>query len=149
MQVILEKNVAGIGKVGQVVTVSDGHARNFLLPQKLARLATDRAVADLRQKQVQAVSRISKEADQARSLANRLNQATITISGPTGGHDSLYGSVTTAMIVTKLAEAGHQLDEKMITLDHPIKKIGQYKIPIKLGHGQMAQVKLVVESSDG
>lgn len=145
MKVILEKNVAGVGKAGQVVEVSDGHARNFLLPQKLARPATGNAVASLQTKQRQVQQQQVKEADRARSLVNKLNQAEITLIGPVSDHQTLYGAITPAMIAQALASQGLVVEERMVNLDHHIKQVGEYRVEINVGHGQIGRIKVIVK----
>ena len=144
MKVILCEEVENLGAMGATVQVADGYARNYLLPRKMA-VCTDSASA----KQIEhELAIINRKAARLRAelgaVANKLNGVTVDIKMRAGEEDKLFGSVTTVMIAEKLAEMGHEVDRKKIVLDEPIKSLGIYTVPVKLGAGVTAEVKVWV-----
>lgn len=145
MKVILIEEVENLGRRGQVVNVADGFARNYLVPRKLAMAAT---AGNLRYVENQKLNWAKQEAKQkgaAEVLAKALGEVSVTVSKKAGEGDSLYGSVTTMEIADCLASLGFQIDRRKIRLEHPIKTLGQYTVPIKLHAEVTAHVKLAVE----
>ncbi|MDO4846000.1 MAG: 50S ribosomal protein L9 [Oscillospiraceae bacterium] len=135
MKVILLQDVKGKGKRGQMVEVSDGYARNFLLPKKLAQEATKDNVNTMRMNDRATMERQTKERAQALEIAERIRQTPIIVTAKGGGAGRLFGSVTSAEIAEALAEQqGIQLDKRKIMLDDPIKNAGVYTVKCKLGY---------------
>ena len=144
MKVILQSDVANLGSVGDLVTVSDGYGRNYLIPRGLAVLAVERNVKQLEhQKRVTAHRRARLESD-AKELADKLTQTAVSIKRAAGEEDKLFGSVTNRDIAEALAEDGFELDRRSIVLDEPIRNIGVFTVPVKLGMGIEAAVKVYV-----
>lgn len=144
MKVILSQDVPNVGKMGAEVKVADGYARNFLLPRKLA-VRTDSATA----KQIEHEMRIIRRREEKlraeyAALAKVIEGLTIEIKARAGEEEKIFGSVTSAQIAEKLAEMGHEIDRKTIVLDEPIKSLGIFSVPVKLGHGVEASVKVWV-----
>ena len=148
MKVILLEDVKGTGKKGQIADVSDGHARNFLLPRKLAVEASKSNLSELEAKQKQAGHKLQKEQEAARTLAERINQTEIKITARVGESGKMYGSVTNKEIAEALqTQAGITVDRKKITLPDPIKTLGRHTVNIKL-HPQ-APAQLRIEITEG
>src|SRR6266853_258882 len=144
MEVILREHVDNLGRRGEVVKVADGYARNYLLPRKLALLATD---GNRKQIERERDKFDAKEADEkkiAEALAGRVAGAEIAIARKVGENDVLFGSVTTADIAAALAAKGLEVDRRKLQLAEPIKKLGDFDIPLKLHREVVATVKLKV-----
>ena len=147
MKVILTEDVANMGKAGDLIQIKDGHARNYLIPKKLAIPANPQNLKAfehqknlLKQKQ----NRIKRDAE---NLAEKIEKVSCTISKPTGEEDKLFGSVTSLDIEESLKEEGITIDRKKILLEEPIKSLGIYKIPIKIHPEVTAHLKIWVVKS--
>lgn len=146
MQVLLLKNVPGIGSAGQVKKVADGYARNFLLPKKLAIPATEGAVKQSETIKQAAARREAKTLAEAQELAKILGQTTLTFRTKAGEGDRLFGSITAADIADKLvADKNIHVDKRKIELGAPIKELGERQVPIKIHPEVTAQVTILVE----
>jgi large subunit ribosomal protein L9 len=148
MKVILKQNVPSLGKAGDIVKVSDGHARNLLLPKGLAIEADDKNIKAFEQEQKSLQQKNLKEKALAQALADRLSKMTLTIKRKVGDQQKIFGSVTSKDIETALQEKGFDIDRKMIIHDEQIKALGEFKVRIKLTHGVEAELKLHVTSED-
>jgi len=144
MEVILRDHVENLGRRGDVVKVASGYARNYLLPRKLALLATpaNRKVVE-RQRKI-ADAQDAEERSGAEALAARLSALEIVLSRRVGEHEALYGSVTSADIAEVLAGKGFEIDKRKITLAEPLKKIGEFTVPVKLHRDVVAQLTVKV-----
>jgi large subunit ribosomal protein L9 len=144
LQVILNEDVQHLGHVGEIVTVADGYARNYLLPRKLALIASQRNVRQLehtrRLVDVKAVQQIRT----AQDLAKKLNEVSVTIARTVGEEDKLFGSVTNRDIAEAIAKEGHEIDRRAVILNQPIKSLGVYSVEIKLRGDVKAAVKVWV-----
>jgi len=137
MQVLLITDVPGLGQTGDVVTVSDGYARNYLLPKKFATKVTPSALKLLEKLRIQQETTKKLELESAKELASKLSKLSCTITSKTSeGGGKLYGSVSAADIVENLKAQSIVLDKKCIELEHPIKEIGVYNVKVKL-HSQV------------
>ncbi len=144
MQIILQEDVDKLGNRGEVVEVAEGYARNFLLPRKLAMVATPGNMKRLERMRVVFAKREATEKGDAEKLAEVLNGVSLAISRKAGENDQLFGSVTTADISEGLAAQGYTIDRRKVQLKEPIKLIGEYQVPIKLHRDIVASVKLTV-----
>lgn len=144
MQVILKETIDTLGEEGDVVKVKDGYARNYLLPKNLAAVATKGNTAVLAKQKAAIEARKKQKRDEAEALARKIAAVTVTIAQRTGEENKLYGSVTTADIAAKLAEAGIEIDKKNILMDEPIKTLGTRTVPVKVGYQVKADVKVEV-----
>ncbi len=146
MQVLLVKDVPGIGKAGQTKNVADGHARNYLLPRGLAIVATTGAVKQAEALKLTAAKREAQTLQEAQTLAGALNAIHMTFQVKAGANDRLFGAITAADIAGRLQKE-HQIniDKRKIELDHPIKDLGQRGVPIKLHPEVTAQLQVMVE----
>ena len=132
MDVILREDVDKLGHAGEVVTVKDGYARNFLLPRGLAYLATDGNRRRLDSEQRLRDRRAAAEVDGARGLAAKLEAVSLSFSMKAGEGDKLFGSVTAGDIAERLQAEGIVVDRKAVELEEPIKALGVYKVPVRL-----------------
>ena len=144
MNVILRQDVTGIGKRGDIVTVSDGHARNYLLPHGLAIVATDGAVAQANAMRRRRDLREAADRDSARTVAEALTAKTFTIKAKAGNEGRLFGSVTTADIAGALAaQAGVTLDRKKV-VSQPIRTVGSHSAVVRLHADVECTIKINV-----
>ena len=132
MEVILRETVDHLGKRGEVVKVADGYARNYLLPRKLALLATDGNKRHVERERKIVESRESDEKGQAEGIAARLAAIDIVIVRRVGDTEQLYGSVTSGDIADFLKAKGFEIDRRKLILPEPIKLIGEHTVPLKL-----------------
>jgi large subunit ribosomal protein L9 len=146
MQVLLMQNVPGIGNAGEVKKVTDGYARNFLLPRKLAVVATEGAIKQSDAIKQAVVRREAKTRSEAEELAKLIEKVTLTFQAKAGEGDRLFGSITSGDIADALArEKGITVDKRKIELDSPLKELGSHPVPIKLHSDVTAKVMVVVE----
>ena len=146
MKVILQQDIRGKGKRGQMIEVSDGYARNYMLPRKLAVEATADNVNTMRMNDKATQERQAKERAEALDLRNRMKDMTIVVTAKGGGAGRLFGSVTNTEVSEALAkQAGIQLDKRKIVLDEPIKAVGVYTVKCKLGYEINAELKIEVK----
>ncbi len=132
MEVILREDVAHLGRIGEIVKVKNGYARNYLIPHGKAYPATKGNKRQVEFEDARRVKRLELEKGEAEAFAARLADVTLAFTAKTGDGDRLFGSITTADIADKLAEAGHQVDRRHIELHEPIKVIGEHRIGIRL-----------------
>ena len=135
MKVILLQDVKGKGKKGQMLEVSDGYARNFMLPKKLAIEATADAINTMRMNDKATQERIAKEKAEALALSKQLREMTVVVTAKGGGAGRLFGSVTNQEIADALkAKSGITIDKRKIVMADPIKSVGTYTVTCKLGY---------------
>ena len=148
MKVILTQDVRGKGKRGQMIEVSDGYARNFLLPKKLAQEANADNINTMRMNDKATQERQAKERAEALELRNRMKDMTVVVTAKGGGAGRLFGSVTNTEVSEALAkQAGIKLDKRKIVLDEPIKSVGVYTVKCKLGYEINAELKIEVKEA--
>ena len=145
MKVILLHDVKGKGKKGQMLEVSDGYARNFMLPKKLAIEATPDAINTMRMNDKATQERIAREKAEALATANKLREMTVVVTAKGGGNGRLFGSVTNAEIADALAKQGVKLDKRKIVLNETIKNVGTYTATCKLGYEISAPLSVKIE----
>lgn len=135
MKVIFLQDVKGKGKKGQMMEISDGYARNYLLPRKLAVEATADAVNTKNMNDKAAAEKVAKERAEAVEISKKLRDMTLTVAAKGGGAGKLFGSVTNQEIADALkANAGITLDKRKIVISDPIKNVGTYTVQCKLGY---------------
>ncbi len=148
MKVILLQDVRGKGKKGQLLEVSDGYARNYMLPRKLAMEATADAINTMRMNDRAAQERRTRERAEAAALAERMRAMTLTVTAKGGGAGRLFGSVTNQEIADALqSQAGIALDKRKIVIDEPIKTVGTYSVKCKLGFEITAQLAVRIQEA--
>ena len=146
MKVILLQDVKGKGKKGQMIEVSDGYARNFMLPRKVAIEATADAVNTMRMNDKATQERIAREKAEAMALANKLREMTLVVMARGGGNGRLFGSVTNQEIADALkAKTGVTIDKRKIVISDSIKNVGTYTVTCKLGYEITAPLTVKIE----
>jgi large subunit ribosomal protein L9 len=149
MEVILREHVDNLGKRGEIVKVADGYARNYLLPRKLALVATEGNRRQVERERAKFEAREAEEKKVAEALAARLAHVELEIARKVGETDALYGSVTTADIAEALSAKGFDVDRRKLQLAEPLKKLGEFEVPVKL-HREVTtfvKVKVVAEQA--
>ena len=146
MKVILLQDVKGKGKKGQMLEVSDGYARNFMLPRKLAVEATADAINTMRMNDKATQERIAREKAEAMELSNKLREMTLVVTAKGGGNGRLFGSVTNQEIADALkAKTGVTIDKRKIVISDSIKNVGTYTVTCKLGYEITAPLTVKIE----
>jgi large subunit ribosomal protein L9 len=144
MDVILRQDVEKLGRAGEVVTVKDGYARNFLLPRGLAFLANEGNRRRLEAEQRLRTHRADQAVAEARETALRLEAVSVSFTMKAGEGDKLFGSVTAADIADRLAAEGFAVDKRAVELEEPIKSLGVYKVPVRLHPDVKPEVRVWV-----
>ena len=145
MKVILLQDVKGKGKKGQMIEVSDGYARNFMLPKKLAIEATPDAINTMKMNDKATQERIAREKAEALEVSKKLRAMTLVVKAKGGGAGRLFGAVTNAEIASALEKQGVKLDKRKIVLNETIKNIGTYTATCKLGYEINAPLTVKIE----
>ncbi|HEV2719945.1 MAG TPA: 50S ribosomal protein L9 [Thermoanaerobaculia bacterium] len=144
MKVILTDEIRGLGARGEIVTVKDGYARNFLLPKKLAREATTGNLKGIEQERKKWALIAQQEKDAAAKSAEAVKGTKVTVEKRVGEHGQLFGSVTANDIADALEAKGHKVDKRRIELAHPIKTLGVHDVEIRLHKDVAAQIQVEV-----
>jgi large subunit ribosomal protein L9 len=144
MEVILRDHVENVGKRGEVVKVADGYARNYLLPRKLALVATPGNLKQIARERVKLDAKEAEEKSAAEAIASRMGSIQVVISRRVGETEVLYGSVTSADIAEALGKLGYETDKRKLGLREPIKKLGEVVVPLKLHPEVIVQVPVKV-----
>jgi large subunit ribosomal protein L9 len=144
MEVILREHVDHLGRRGEVVKVADGYARNYLLPRKLALMATDGNRKQIEREREKLDAKDAEEKKVAEALGERMGGVQIVIVRKVGETEALYGSVTSADIAEALAAKGFDIDRRKVQLAEPLKKLGDFEVPVKLQRDVVATVKVKV-----
>jgi large subunit ribosomal protein L9 len=145
MEVILKEDVNKLGHRGDVVKVADGYGRNYLLPGKLAIEATLANKAVIEQMKGSAVRKLAKEKIESEELAKKLEAVELVFERKVGEHDHLFGSVTSGDIAHQLEEKGYTVDRRKISLEEPLKTLGEFYVPIKLHREVTSHLKVTVK----
>ena len=145
MKVILLQDVKGKGKKGQMIEVSDGYARNFMLPKKLAIEATPDAINTMKMNDKATQERIAREKAEALEVSKKLRAMTLIVKAKGGGAGRLFGAVTNAEIASALEKQGIKLDKRKIVLNETIKNVGTYTATCKLGYEINAPLTVKIE----
>ena len=144
MKVILTTDVKNVGKVGDLVKVAAGYARNFLFPRKLAVEATEKRQKEMAHLQAMAERKKLKAVSARKETLSKLESVTVSFQLTAGESDRLFGSVTTLDIAQKLEALGFSVDKRDIILEEPIRHLGQYQAKVKLGEGLETEIKVSV-----
>ena len=146
MEVVLRETIDNLGRAGQVIKVADGYARNYLLPKKLAYLATPGNLKVIEFERQSLLRKEAKQKEDAEKLQQMLDKVEITMRRKVGEHNTLYGSVTNSDIADELEKKGFEIEKRKIHMDDHIKTIGEFSIPVRLFKDVTAHVKLKVEA---
>lgn len=144
MKIILRQDYEALGKVGDVVTVKDGYARNFLVPKRIGILANQKSMRILEEERKTLTRQQNKDKRQAEAMVTELEKISVTATVSVGEEDRVFGSVTTQTIADLLKEKGYEIDKKKIHLDEPIKALGIYTVPLKLHQEVEANIRVWV-----
>lgn len=144
MKVILKEDVERVGKRGEIVEVSDGYARNYLIPKKLAVAATPSNLKAFQNEDKLRKMKADREKTKAEKLANKLKNISITIAVKTGEDDKLFGAVSSVDILSALKDKGIELHKGMIRMEDSIRSLGTHYVPIKLHPEVEAKLKVEV-----
>jgi len=148
MEVILLQDVENLGGKGQVVSVSDGYVRNFLLPRKLVEVASAGRIEEVRRRQESEEAKKTRDVERTGELAETLAKSVITIAAQAGEDGKLFGSVTSADISKGILQARDiKIDKKKILLDEPIKELGDYMVDVEVNTGVVTKVKVIVAAA--
>jgi large subunit ribosomal protein L9 len=146
MQVMLLKDVEGLGHAGDIKHVAGGYAQNFLLPRHLALPATEGALKQAKSLKDAAERRRQHKFNEAKTLADSLNGKVVTFTAKAGEGDRLYGSITAHDVADQLAkDAGVEVDHRFVSLEHPIKALGEHEVSLKIASGAVATITVRVE----
>ena len=148
MDVILLQRVAKLGQMGEVVSVKPGYARNFLLPQGKAALASEANVKELEHHKRLITEKVARELKDLNAARDRLEQLQLEVEAQAGEEGRLFGSVTAIQIAELIGEKGIEIDRRKIDLAEPIKEVGDHSVPIRLHREVLANVKLKVTAAE-
>jgi len=148
MEVILKEDVNNLGHRGDVVKVAEGYGRNFLLPKKLAIEANDGNRAVIDQMKQSAIRKSAKEKSSAEALVAQLNQIELVFARKVGENDHLFGSVTSSEIAHEIEAKGFTIDRRKISLEEPLRQLGEFHVPVKLHREVTAHVKVTVKAEE-
>jgi large subunit ribosomal protein L9 len=148
MKVILKNDVENVGRKGDIVNVSAGFGRNFLLPRKLALEVTPSNMKMVEIERQALKKRLDKERESFQELIGKLSQVTLTFRRKTGEKDHIFGSVSASDIKDALVQMGFDLEKKRILLEEPIRRIGHYSVPVRVFHDDKAEVGVDVVPAD-
>ncbi|HWE61690.1 MAG TPA: 50S ribosomal protein L9 [Chloroflexota bacterium] len=148
MKVVLTQDVATLGKAGELKEVSPGYMRNYLVPRKLAVMATPTELKTLEARRASVVKTQQKARTEAEDMAARLSAAPVTFQVRVGEQNRLYGSITSKDIADELARAANiTIDRRDIELDEPLKTLGTFAVPVKLGHEVKGTVTVTLQEA--
>lgn len=146
VKVILSETVQGLGEAGDLVGVKVGYARNYLLPQGKALLATESKVRELEHHKRVVMEKAARDLNDLKALRDRLQSVALEVTARVGEEGKLFGSVTTAHIAELLAEKGYTVDRRKIQLSEPLREIGDHVVPIRLQRDLTAEVALKISA---
>jgi large subunit ribosomal protein L9 len=144
MKIILTQDFGKLGNKGEIVEVKDGYARNYLIPQGIAKEATPQAIKEIELRKKIEQEKQRKQIQKLKKLSEELSKLSLTVTVRTGEEEKLYGAVTNIDIAKALRNEGYEIDKSAILLEEPIKELGVYQIPIRLHPDIIAKVKVWV-----
>ncbi len=148
MEVILREDIEKLGQRGEIVSVAAGYARNYLLPRRLAVVATEANKKIVEQERQAHLRREAKQLAEAQELAQLMAPVSVTIRQKAGEQDQLFGSVTAKDIAEALEKAGYSIDRRKIHLEAPIKQLGEFKVPIRLHKDVTVEITVTVAKEE-
>ncbi len=146
VKVILREDVQGLGEAGDLVGVKVGYARNYLLPQGKALLATESKVKELEHHRRVVTEKAARELSNLKALRDRLEAVSLEVTARVGEEGKLFGSITTSHIAELLAEKGYEIDRRKIHLSEPLREVGDHVVPIRLRADLTAEVALKISA---
>jgi len=145
MKIILKDNIENLGKRGDIIDVAAGYGRNYLVPRKLALEVTPSNMKMVEMEQKALRKKLEREVKSYQSVIDQLNQASLSFERKAGDKDVIFGSVSTADIKEALDKLGIEVEKKKILLAEPIKRLGNYAVPVKVFHDERAEIKIEVK----
>jgi large subunit ribosomal protein L9 len=149
MKVILKQDVEKLGRKGDIVNVAPGFGRNYLIPRRMAIAVTPTNVKMIEIERQALRKKLEAERQSYKSLAEKLDQVTLTFARKAGDKDVIFGSVSAADVKDGLDRLGFDVDKKKILLDEPIKRLGNFTVPVKVSPEDKAEVKIIVAREEG
>ena len=146
IKLILVEDVPSLGHAGELVSVKPGYARNYLVPQGKAALATEARVQELAHKQRVIETKLAKELSDMQAVAHKIQSLTLEVSAQAGEEGKLFGSVTSQQLVEMLSEKGLKIDRRKLGLSEPIKQVGEHQVPVRLTRDVSATLKVIVSA---
>ncbi len=143
MKVILTKDITNIGKKGEVKKIADGYGRNFLIPKKMAVLATQLEIAKAEEQQKIEAQKSEEELQCFQEMASQLDGLEIEIAEKAGEDNKFFGAINVSKIASKLKNLGFEVDKKCVKLEEPIKELGEYEVRLELPHNLEAFIKII------
>ncbi len=144
MKVILLRDVLGLGKKGEIKNAADGHVRNFLVPKKLVKIATDKAIKELEQEQVLEAQKAEQELQHVEEIVSQIDGLEIEVPTKVDETGKLYGSINDQKISQMFKDRGFEIKKNQIKIPQLIKEIGEYPVTITFDHGLEAEIKLII-----
>ncbi|MDG2334619.1 MAG: 50S ribosomal protein L9 [Myxococcota bacterium] len=148
IKIILNEEVHRLGAAGDIVSVKPGFARNFLLPQGKASLATRGKVKEIEHQKRVITEKLAKEMKDLEALKSRVESLVLEFEAQVGEEGKLFGSVTAQQIAEQLAEKGQSIDRRKVSLDEPIRSVGEHSVSVRLAGDLSASVKVIVKAAD-
>jgi len=148
VKIILNEQIHRLGEAGDVVSVKPGFARNFLLPQGKASLATQGKVKEIEHQKRVISEKLAKEMKDLEALKARVEAVVLEFEAQVGEEGKLFGSVTAQQIAEQLAEKGQSIDRRKVSLDEPIRSVGEHSVALRLGGDLSATIKVIVRAAD-
>jgi len=145
MKIILKENIENLGKRGDIIDVASGYGRNYLIPKKLALQVTPSNLKMVEMEQKALRKKLEQEVQSFQSVIDQLNQTSLSFERKAGDKDVIFGSVSTTDIKEALEKLGIEVEKKRIMLTEPIKRLGNYSVPIKVFHDEQAEIKIEVK----
>lgn len=145
MKIILKENIENLGKRGDIIDVAPGYGRNYLIPKKLALQVTPSNLKMVKMEQKVLRKKLEQEVQSFQSVIDQLNQTSLSFERKAGDKDVIFGSVSTTDIIEALEKLGMEVEKKRILLAEPIKRLGNYTVPIKVFHDERAEIKIEVK----
>ncbi len=145
MKIILKENIENLGKRGDIIDVAPGYGRNYLIPRKLALQVTPSNLKMVEMEQKALRKKLEQEVQSFQSVIDQLNQTSLSFERKAGDKDVIFGSVSTTDINEALEKLGMEIEKKRILLTEPIKRLGNYTVPIKVFHDERAEIKIEVK----
>jgi large subunit ribosomal protein L9 len=145
MKVLLQKDVKNLGKVGDLVNVSTGYARNYLFPRQMALTATETKVKEFAHIKKIAEAKKKKAVGERQELVKKISGLSVVIKATAGENEKLFGAVTNNDLSNELEKMGYSIDRRDIHIEEPIRMLGQHKATVKLGEGAEAELSIAVE----
>jgi len=148
VQLILREDVSKLGAAGELVSVKPGYARNYLLPRGLATVATSSRIKELEHNRRVIEDKLARQLKDVNALRHRLLATPLSFEAQAGEEGKLFGSITSQNIADQLAEKGYAVDRRKISLDEPLKTLGEHEIDIKLHHEVTATIKVTITAAE-